>query len=254
VIEAFGDDIHEGDVFAINDPYLGGTHFNDVRIIRPIFHDGEIIACAQSNGHWADVGGTVPGSFDVTRRSTSARASGSRRADLGQRPLLGDVVALIVSNTRAPTTRGRLHAQAEATRVAEREILRLVDKYGRDTIVTAFARCRTTSSGSRARASPSCPTATGRPRTTSTRPAQGEGLVPIKVKLTIEGDQLLRPLGLAPAVGSFLNCRLRRALLGRRRRDEDVLPGRAAELGLLPRVDVDLGPAGSSSTRRGRSP
>ena len=60
VIEAFEGDIHPGDVFAINDPYLGGTHFNDVRIIRPIFVDGEVIAYAQSNGHWADVGGTRP--------------------------------------------------------------------------------------------------------------------------------------------------------------------------------------------------
>src|SRR5262249_60667162 len=50
VIEAFGDDIHPGDVFAVNDPYLGGTHFNDVRIVRPIFYAGQIIAYAQSNG------------------------------------------------------------------------------------------------------------------------------------------------------------------------------------------------------------
>ena len=69
VIEAFKGDIHEGDVFAINDPYAGGTHFNDVRIIRPIFADGELIAFAQSNGHWADVGGTVPGSFDISART-----------------------------------------------------------------------------------------------------------------------------------------------------------------------------------------
>ncbi|HYZ47050.1 MAG TPA: hydantoinase B/oxoprolinase family protein, partial [Actinomycetota bacterium] len=62
VIEAFEDDINLGDVFAINDPYVGGTHFNDVRIIRPIFVDDELIAFAQSNGHWADVGGNVPGS------------------------------------------------------------------------------------------------------------------------------------------------------------------------------------------------
>ena len=68
VIETFGDDIHEGDLFAINDPYSGGTHFNDVRIIRPIFHDGELIAFSQSNGHWADVGGSVPGSFDVSAK------------------------------------------------------------------------------------------------------------------------------------------------------------------------------------------
>ena len=64
VIEAFAGDINEGDVFAVNDPYLGGTHFNDVRIIRPIFHEGRIIAYAQANGHWADVGGSVPGWLD----------------------------------------------------------------------------------------------------------------------------------------------------------------------------------------------
>ncbi len=60
MIEAFEGDIHPGDVFAVNDPYVGGTHFNDVRIVRPIFYEGEIIAYAQSNGHWADVGGTRP--------------------------------------------------------------------------------------------------------------------------------------------------------------------------------------------------
>ena len=65
MIEAFGDDIHPGDVFAINDPYRGGTHFCDVQPLRPVFVDGELIALAQSNGHWADVGGSVPGSFDV---------------------------------------------------------------------------------------------------------------------------------------------------------------------------------------------
>ncbi len=85
VIEAFRDDIHPGDVFAVNDPYLGGTHFNDVRIIRPIFHEGEIIAYAQSNGHWADVGGSVPGPSTSTPRTTSARACASRRSASGIR-------------------------------------------------------------------------------------------------------------------------------------------------------------------------
>ena len=141
VIEAFGDDIHPGDVFAINDPYLGGTHFNDVSIIRPIFVDDEIIAYAQSNGHWADVGGTVPGSFDITAKEhfgEGQRIPPVRIWDKGR--YLNDVARLILSNTRAPEdTEGDLEAQAEATRVCEREILRLVDKYSRDTIVTAFA-------------------------------------------------------------------------------------------------------------------
>ena len=40
VIETFGDDIHPGDAFIVNDPYAGGTHFNDTRILRPMFYKG----------------------------------------------------------------------------------------------------------------------------------------------------------------------------------------------------------------------
>jgi N-methylhydantoinase B len=44
VLEAYADDIHPGDVFAVNDPYAGGTPINDVRTVRPIFYEGEISA------------------------------------------------------------------------------------------------------------------------------------------------------------------------------------------------------------------
>ena len=50
-LEYFEGNINAGDVYMINDPYLGGTHINDVRIMRPVFHDGELIAVTQSNGH-----------------------------------------------------------------------------------------------------------------------------------------------------------------------------------------------------------
>ena len=72
----------------MNDPYLGGTHFNDVRIVRPIFHEDEVIAFSLSNGHWADVGGSVPGSFDVTREGALRRGPADpAHADLGRGPL-----------------------------------------------------------------------------------------------------------------------------------------------------------------------
>ncbi|MGI9659122.1 MAG: hydantoinase B/oxoprolinase family protein, partial [Gaiellaceae bacterium] len=140
VLEAFEGDINPGDVFAINDPYLGGTHFNDVRIIRPVFVGDEVICYAQSNGHWADVGGSVPGSFDITAKEHFAeglRIPPVRLWDGGK--FLGDIVGMISSNSRAPAdVEGDLHAQAEATRVAEQEILRLVDKYGQETVTTGF--------------------------------------------------------------------------------------------------------------------
>ena len=80
VLEDFEGDINEGDVFAVNDPYRGGTHFPDVSLIRPVFADGELIALAQANGHWADVGGSVPARSTSAPPTTSARASASRRS------------------------------------------------------------------------------------------------------------------------------------------------------------------------------
>src|SRR6201993_5350857 len=65
VLEDFDGDIHEGGGVAVTDPSRGGTRFPDVGPPRPVFADGEMIALAQPNGHWADVGGSVPGSFDV---------------------------------------------------------------------------------------------------------------------------------------------------------------------------------------------
>ena len=51
-----------------------------------------------------------------------------------------DLAHMIAANTRDPASIiGDMQSQAEATRVAEREMLRLVGKYGKDTVLTAFA-------------------------------------------------------------------------------------------------------------------
>src|SRR5690625_6354513 len=140
VMEEFGDDISPGDVFLINDPYRGGTHFNDVSFVRPIFSEGDIIGGAQNKGRWADIGGPVPGSFDVSaseRFGEGLRITPLRVWHKGR--FLHDVAQLLVSNTRAPDQAlGDLNAQAEATAVCEREILRLVDKYGTSTVLQAM--------------------------------------------------------------------------------------------------------------------
>jgi N-methylhydantoinase B len=68
VIRFFGGEMKPGDVYAINDPYAGGTHFPDVRVIRPIFADDELIAFSQNCGQWSDVRGSVPGSYYVAAK------------------------------------------------------------------------------------------------------------------------------------------------------------------------------------------
>lgn len=210
VIEDFGDDIHPGDVFLVNDPYRGGTHFCDVRIIRPVFYEGELIAFMQSNGHWADVGGSVPGSFDV--QSQDHYGEGMRIPPIrmwSKGVFLADVANLLAANMRLPEERlGDLRSQSEATLVGERQLLQLIKKYGKETVMTAFdevqdyvERLAKTKIGQ-------LPNGTWETVDyLDMDPQQGDGLIPIKVKMTIDNDTIYYDLnGSHPYIGCFLNA------------------------------------------------
>ena len=55
--------LNDGDVLIYNLGALGGNHLNDVKVVRPVFVDGDIVAFAISLAHWPDIGGTWPGSY-----------------------------------------------------------------------------------------------------------------------------------------------------------------------------------------------
>ncbi|WKD60365.1 Acetophenone carboxylase delta subunit [Corynebacterium ciconiae DSM 44920] len=249
VIEQFGEDINEGDVFAINDPYLGGTHMNDVSFIRPIFHEGELLAFAQNKGHWADAGGTVPGSFDVS--ATDFYSEGLRISPVrvwSKGVFLSDVAQLLARNTRTPDiVMGDLKAQAEATAVCEREVLRLVEKYGRDTVRTALRETQDYVEdivSARVKALPDGEWSTV--DYTDLDPAREEGLIPIKVTMRIKDGRLSYSLdGSAPAVQSFLNAGYGSAFSGIVAGTKTFFPDVPLNSGLYRAMDVDLGPEGT---------
>jgi N-methylhydantoinase B len=249
VIEAFEGRMAPGDVYAINDPYAGGTHFCDVRVVRPIFHEGEPIAYAQSNGHWADVGGSVPGSFDVNAREhfgEGLRITPIRIYDNGR--FCDDVVRMIVSNTRGPEgNEGDLHSQVEATAVAEREILRLIGKYGLETVVTAFDEVQDYVEQLTRQRVAELPDGTWETEDyLDYDPALGEGLIPVKVKMTIDGDQIHYDLsGSHPAVGTFLNGSYGSTFSGVVTGTKMFFPDFPLNSGFYRALTVDLGPEGS---------
>lgn len=209
VIRAFEGDMREGDVYAINDPYAGGTHFPDVRLIRPVFVDGEPIAYTQSNGHWSDVGGSVPGSFDVMAKEMfreGIRITPVRLWDGGR--FCKDVAGLIAANTRDPASIiGDMQAQAEATRVAEREVLRLVGKYGKQTVVTGFADVQDYVERAMRQRLAALPDGEWETQDFIDRdPSGGEGMIPIRVKLIKRGDRAIYDFtGSHPCIGSLYN-------------------------------------------------
>lgn len=209
VIDRFKGDIHPGDVFISNDPYTGGTHFCDVRIVRPVFVEGELIAFTQSNGHWADIGGSTPGSFDINARThfgEGLRITPTRVWTKGH--LLEDVVEMIVGNTRASAdAMGDFLAQCEATRLGEQRLLELVEKYGKDTVLEAFRESQDYVERFARDKVANLPDGTW----TTTDfidqdPTKPEGLIPIQVKMTIEGSQVSYDFaGSHEAIDCFLN-------------------------------------------------
>jgi len=134
VISKFGDDILEGDVFILNDPFEGGMHLPDIFILEPVFLNGQRIAFAASTAHHVDVGGHVPGSNAVN--STEIYAEGLRIPPLklfcaGVRN--ETIWQLLHANVRLPIQLlGDLRAQLAACRMANRKVLDLFKRYGSD--------------------------------------------------------------------------------------------------------------------------
>ena len=154
----------------------------------------------------------------------------------------------IAANTRAPMDIiGDMQAQAEATAVSEREIQRLCDKYGVDTIARVISpRFRITS---RTDAPAHSELPDGIWETIDyidVDPDLDEGLVPIKVKMTIDGDHVaLRPFRIASQdLGSFLNCCYGGAFAAIGRRNQDAVARYSVELGFLPCRHGRCRPAG----------
>lgn len=146
-IHRVGDKISEGDIFIVNDPYLGGTHLMDVRFIKPFFYKGRLFAWLANTGHWADTGGMVPGGFSA--QATEIEQEGLRLppVKLYKKGVLDDeIVQIILSNVRISEQRiGDIKAQAAALHVGEKRLTQLVDRYGEETIREAIGELRSRS-------------------------------------------------------------------------------------------------------------
>ncbi|MGR3496152.1 hydantoinase B/oxoprolinase family protein [Citreimonas sp.] len=209
VIRVFGGEMMPGDVYAINDPYAGGTHFSDVRLVRPIFDDDTLIGFSQSNGHWSDLGGSVPGSFDVSARDMfreAVRITPVRLFRAGE--FCHDVAGMIAANTRDPASIiGDIHSQAQATQVSEREVLRLVRKYGRDQVLQGMREVQDYVERSVRQRIAALPDGTWETVDYIDRdPGQGEGMIPIHIRMTIAGDRIHYDFaGSHPTIASIYN-------------------------------------------------
>ncbi len=133
-----------GDIYIVNDPYLGGTHLMDVRFARPFYREGKIFCWLSNTGHWPDTGGAVPGGFSAS--ATSVEQEGLRLPPVRlfkEGVLDEEIYAIICSNIRVADQRiGDVKAQAAALMVGEERLGALLDRYGDDVVRAAIAELR----------------------------------------------------------------------------------------------------------------
>lgn len=132
--------LETGDTFLFNDPYDGGTHLNDFRLVRPVFRDGRLFCWLASVGHWLDIGGNVPGGFNA--RATESHQEGVRIPPvklIARGRINEDIVAILAANSRVPQSNyGDLVGQLNALDLGERRLKALLDDYGEAVVAEAF--------------------------------------------------------------------------------------------------------------------
>ncbi len=134
--------LQEGDTFLFNDPYDGGTHLNDFRLVRPIFRAGKLFCWVASVGHWLDIGGNVPGNYNP--RATDSHQEGVRFPPVkliraGQ--MQQDILDILAANSRVPQSNwGDLNGQLNALDLGEKRLIELLDDYGDARIAAAFTQ------------------------------------------------------------------------------------------------------------------
>ncbi len=133
-----------GDVFIVNDPYLGGTHLMDVRFVKPFFHKGKLWAWLANTGHWPDIGGMVPGGFSANATEVEQEGLRLPPVKLYKKGALDrEILSIILSNIRIADQRiGDIKAQGAALETGEKRLAALLERYGADMVNEAIAELR----------------------------------------------------------------------------------------------------------------
>jgi len=190
VKQFFKEDIHEGDVFLVNDPYTldAGNQMADWCIVYPIFWKGKQILWVGNKAHQQDTGGGVPGGYNpgaLDIYGEGLRIPPVKIFERGNERK--DVFNFIMTNVRIPETqRGDLLSMIGAARVAERRTRVLYDTYGEETLNTFIKDLLNYGEFMMREEIAKVPGGTYHSEITG-----NEGSTPIVCDLTIQGDEMV---------------------------------------------------------------
>lgn len=133
-----------GDTWLFNDPYEGGTHANDFKLVRPYFRDGKLYCYLASAAHWHDVGGAVPGNYNPQATECWQEAVQIPPVRIIQGDVLQeDVLAILRANSRLPDSLwGDLNAQLAALDLGVKRLDGLLTEYEPKLILSVMSELR----------------------------------------------------------------------------------------------------------------
>jgi N-methylhydantoinase B len=125
-------DLPPSSMIMVNNPYIAGTHLNDVTVIRPIYDANRLVGYAANKAHHSDVGGKVPGSISMDAKTLFEEGVViDPRYLVRKNRILDPAVRALASKSRTPNERmGDLKSQIAANVTGERRVLELVQKHG----------------------------------------------------------------------------------------------------------------------------
>lgn len=142
VFEFHNDELAPGDAYINNSPYHGNTHMADHTIIVPVFYEDELMFLTTVRGHQADVGNSVPTTYNAMARDIYEEGALCFPCVRIQKDYkdVEDIVRMAKMRIRVPDVwYGDYLAMIGAARIGERELKKLIDDYGKD-VIKAFCR------------------------------------------------------------------------------------------------------------------
>ena len=139
VVDFFGDDVHAGDVFLLNDPYHGGSHLPDLTAFVPVFAKDEILFWTVNRAHHSDIGGATYGAYNAA--ATEIWQEGLRVPPLrlyANGEIHKDLMQMLLINVRhTKDFQGDLAAQIGSVKLGESRLHTLMSEFGSQVVTTA---------------------------------------------------------------------------------------------------------------------
>ena len=195
-------------MYALNDPYFGGSHIPDITVICPIFYQGRLLFYSVNRAHHSDVGGPTHGGYNPAAREIYQEGLRIPPLKLYERGVpRRDLLQMLSANVRHPENfLGDLNAQIGSVQIASRRIQSLLDLYGPDLLSLCVDELLLSSERQVRRMISEWPDGTYKGESLLDDDGFDYKMVPIRAAVTIKGDNMTIDLSeSSPQVTGFGN-------------------------------------------------